>query len=67
MAQIYMTHPEHGAMHAINDYEAERLEKSGWKRGEQERPPVFVDEVPVQHQEMVPVKRGPGRPRKNPL
>jgi hypothetical protein len=28
----YMTHPKHGAYHAQDEGEIERLEKSGWKQ-----------------------------------
>lgn len=28
----YMTHPKHGAYHATDEGEIERLEKSGWKK-----------------------------------
>lgn len=30
----YMTHTKHGAHHAMDEGEIERLEKSGWKKGE---------------------------------
>lgn len=30
----YMTHPKHGAYHASDEGEIERLEKTGWKKGD---------------------------------
>lgn len=64
MAAIYMTHPEHGAMHAISEYEATQLEARGWIRGPQPRLAIMPDEEPEERQEEIQVKRGPGRPRK---
>jgi hypothetical protein len=41
---IYLTHPYHGAKHALSDIEAAADEKQGWQRGEQTK--AVICEVP---------------------
>jgi hypothetical protein len=69
MPAIFMQHPEHGSMHVFSEDEAERHEKMGWFRPR----PAILPEEPAEptppmtmNDEVTVVKRGPGRPRKNP-
>lgn len=52
-----MVHPEHGATHAYDKGDLERLEKLGWSVE------TMAHQEQVQ-QAQVPVKRPPGRPPK---
>lgn len=65
----YMTHPKHGAMHAYDDGEIERLEKSGWKKAEMPTAEELHELKKAQRAaalkaelaELEPVKAKPGR------
>ena len=72
---IYMTHPQHGAMHVYSEAEVVANEKNGWVREVKTEPaaqpapiteesptaaPVVADVAPI----ALTTKRGPGRPKK---
>lgn len=69
---IYMTHPQHGAMHVYSEAEAVANEKNGWVREVKTAPvtpiseqlpaaaPIATDVAPI----ALTTKRGPGRPKK---
>ncbi len=47
--EIYMTHPQHGAMHVYSDEDAKRNIANGWERtGEPCAAPAPVDNEPPQ-------------------
>lgn len=62
---LYMTHPQHGAMHVYAEAEAVANEKNGWVREVKTGPVVqpIAEELsaaPI----ALPTKRRPGRPKK---
>ena len=70
---LYMTHPQHGAMHVYAEAEAIANEKNGWVREVKTEPVVqpITEELPAASPVVadatlitLPTKRGPGRPKK---
>jgi hypothetical protein len=57
-----MIHPEHGAMHAYDTGEIERLQKLGWSiEGEKSQGEVHIELIKAT---VAPPARKPGRPPK---
>ena len=65
---IYMTHPQHGAMHVYAEAEAVDNEKNGWVRVVStelnKAPPVEAAKESPEVTPTLTLKRGPGRPKK---
>lgn len=61
-----MTHPQHGATHANDNSEAERLKTLGWSDesavGVTPDVLAYINAAPTDA--VVPIRRGPGRPKK---
>ena len=56
---IYMTHPEHGAMHVYAEAEAQANEKAGWKRApEPVAKPAVENVAPIRPKLALPKGRG---------